>query len=319
MTDLRSAFFYRQKDTRLSLPEGRGQPVRKMRRLITMKNLIQHITMTVLLILPLVVAARGIPSYYLEVCPSDSDLGNERKCYKTYCEDLDSYGGQPSVDGDLKTKADNWIRDNVNKKPNGYLSAIPKTNLAQDKVKKNRQDEFMSLVNAILNSVPYAYGQYLALGLPTDNFDAIAKQYKAICASKAWRGLGEREERKYKQEKILLKGMIEKLHQANVAAYADLAAAKQRVFNDFAAKNPAVVQTALQKKAMRDLQQRVTAAENNALMAEQNAEAAGAAARQAQMDAANANARAANANARADDATRRANDAQWRLDANGVW
>lgn len=277
-----------------------------------MKNQIHHITTSVLILLPLLLIARGVPSYYIVVCPSDSDLGDERKCYKTYCEDLDSYGGQPFIEGDLKTKTDSWIRDSITKKPTGYLSTIPKRNLLQDKVKKNRQDNLMSLVEAILKNVPYAYGQYLALGLPTDNFDAIVKQYKAICISKAWKDLGEREERKYTQAQKILKTLIEKLHQANVAVYADLVAAKQRVFNDFATKNPAVVQSAMQKKEMRNLQQRVIAAENNALMAEQAAAEARAAAQQAEMEA-------ASANARADEANRRAGAAQWRLNANGVW
>lgn len=236
------------------------------------------------------------------------DFNGERKELRKLCDEFDSYGGQPVIEGKVKEEVDKWVIANISQMPSKYLVKIPKTNLQQDKFKKARQDRVMKQIKLILDNLQYAYGQSLALGLPLEKFSDVSKKYKAICASKWWHTLGDREPKRCYEARDMLFKMSDELHSITVDIYKDLMTAKQKAFTDYAIRNPAVVQ----QVQMIKMKKQVAAAEARAEEAERHAA-------YAESDAANAYREAAEANARAEDAAIRANRAERRLFDNGSW
>lgn len=247
----------------------------------------------------------GIGPQYSVVCHMDEDFGVEQNCRKVLCDELDTYGGQPVVQGIIGDKTDSWMLANFSQLPRGYLKTLPKTNLAQDKVKKDRQDRYLSYVKIIQGNVRYAYGQSLGLGLPMGKFAVLADKYKKLAVSKTWISLGEREPKKFKAAEAALIQFINDVHEINVSIYDDVLAAKKQLFSAYALRNPQIVQAIRMRKQQKDLERRVQIAERAAAAAEAEAEDARQAAMRAQFEASEAN--------------RRAGNAEQRLRANGVW
>ena len=236
------------------------------------------------------------------------DFNGERKDLRELCDEFDSYGGQPVIEGKVKEDVDKWVLANISQMPSKFLVKIPKTNLQQDKYKKARQELVMQSIKLILGNLQYAYGQCLALGLPLEKFSDISKKYKVICASKLWNDLGDRDPKRCVAARDQLFKLADDMHIATVDIYKDLVTAKQKVFTDYSIRNPAVVQ----QVKMTKMKKQIAAAEARAEQAELNAAFAAS-------EAASARAEAAEASARAENAEKRANRAQRQLIDNGIW
>ena len=232
---------------------------------------------------------------------------------KLECNDLDELGGQPPITSDIKQDVDAWAKKALPDTPQYYIYSVPKRNLAQDVLAKQRQDKVLERLRELRMMIMDAYGQSLALGIDTTDFIQISTNYCEIVSSKYWKNLGDRYPKKawdagkWLHFRISIKGMEDV-----ESVYAKILAAKKVRYQDFAAKHPETAQTALAIQRAKKAELRAAAAEDRAQQAEWAAAAAGQAAEWAAAEA-------REAQQRADAANRRAADAQFQLDTGMHW